>query len=74
MQVQLSKFCNMWDEAALETLGSEFSMMDLMQAQPIVNADGTSIIDYLVFDGNSVVIVPETIEESSTYFKAPWEN
>lgn len=73
MKVKLDKFCNHWDEAALETLGSEFYMMDLMSAQPITNIDGTSILDYLMFDGNMVVEVPETVEQSVAYFKAPWD-
>lgn len=73
MKVKLDKFCNYWDEAALETLGSEFDMMNLMSAQPITNIDGTSILDYLVFDDGLIVEVPEIIEESVAYFKAPWD-
>lgn len=73
MLYTLDKFTNMWDEAALETLGSEFLMMDLLSAQMITNPDGSSLLDYLVFDGESVINVPEKTVEESAYFKAPWD-
>lgn len=73
MLYTLDKFTNMWDEASLETLGSEFLMMDLLSAQMITNSDGSSLLDYLVFDGESVINVPEKTVEESTYFKAPWD-
>ena len=63
----------MWDAAALETLGSEFYMMDLLDAQPITNTDGSSILDYLVFDGEMEIDVPEKVVQEVTYFKAPWD-
>lgn len=31
MKVKLSRFCHYWDEAALETLVSEFEMMNLIK-------------------------------------------
>ena len=73
MKVTLNKFTTMWDEAALETLGSEFYMMDLLDAQPIINPDGSSILDYLVFDGEIEIDVPEKVAQEVTYFKAPWD-
>lgn len=73
MLYTLDKFTTMWDEASLETLGSEFLMMDLLSAQMITNPDGSSLLDYLVFDGESVINVPEKTVEESTYFKAPWD-
>mgnify|MGYP001771585830 FL=1 len=74
MEYKLDKFTTTWDEASLETLGSEFLMIDLMSAQKITNADGASLLDYLVFDGEQVINVPEQIVQESTYFKAPWED
>ena len=74
MRVALNKFTHMWDEASLETLGSEFDMMELISAQPITSADGSSILDYLVFDGNMEVNVPEQTAQEVRYFKAPWDD
>lgn len=74
MEYKLDKFTHMWDEASLECLGSEFLMMDLMDSQMITNADGASNLDYLVFDGEQVIDVPEQIVQEATYFKAPWED
>ena len=73
MDYKLGKFTTTWDEASLECLGSEFLMMDLMAAQKITKADGSSILDYLVFDGEQVITLPEKVVQESTYFKAPWE-
>lgn len=73
MEYKLGKFTTTWDEASLETLGSEFLMMDLLSAQVITNADGSSLLDYLVFDGEQMITLPEQTVEDSTYFKAPWE-
>lgn len=73
MLYTLDKFTTMWDEASLETLGSEFLMMDLLSAQMITNPDGSSLLDYLVFDGERTISVPEKTVDSSTYFKAPWD-
>lgn len=74
MKVKLKKFINYWDEAALATLGSEFYMMDLLGAQTITNADGSSVLDYIVFDDGMGVEVPATVEQGVTYFKAPWDD
>ena len=74
MEYKLGKFTHMWDEASLETLGSEFLMMDLMAAQKITSADGSSILDCLAFDGGQVITLPEKTVQESTYFKAPWED
>ena len=74
MKITLNKFTHMWDEASLETLDSEFDMMDLINAQPITSADGSSILDYLVFDGNMEVEVPEQVTQEARYFKAPWDD
>lgn len=74
MKVKLDKFVNYWDEASLETLGSEFNMMELISAQCISSADGSSILDYLVFDGNMEVEVPEQTTQEVHYFKAPWDD
>ena len=73
MQYRLDKFTTTWDEASLETLGSEFLMMDLLSAQVITNPDGSSLLDYLVFDGEQTIALPEQTVEEATYFKAPWE-
>lgn len=73
MEYKLSKFTTMWDEAALETLGSEFEMMSLLSAQDITEPDGSSILDCLVFEGGMSVSVPEKAVAESTYFRAPWE-
>lgn len=72
MKTKLGKFTYMWDEAALETLDSEFEMSTLMAAQPVTSADGASILDYVIFDGGMEVEVPDKVEELS-YFKAPWD-
>lgn len=74
MKHKLGKFVGTWDEASLETLGSEFSMMELISAQRISSADGSSILDYLVFDGNMEVEVPEQVTQEVRYFKAPWDD
>jgi hypothetical protein len=74
MQYKLDKFTTTWDEAALETLNSEFLMMDLMEAQVITKSDGSSLLDYLVFDGGQTISLPEKTVEESTYFKAPWDS
>ena len=74
MEYKLDKFTTTWDEASLETLESEFLMMDLMSAQKITSADGASLLDYLVFDGGKVITLPEKTVQESTYFKAPWED
>ena len=74
MDYKLDKFTTTWDEASLETLGGEFLMMDLMASQMITNADGSSILDYIVFDGEQVITLPKQTIEQSTYFKAPWED
>ena len=73
MQYKLNEFTTTWDEASLETLGSEFLMMDLMSAQEITQANGSSLLDYLVFDGGQMITLPEKTVEEATYFKAPWE-
>ena len=74
MDYKLGKFTTTWDEASLECLGSEFLMMDLMAAQKITSADGSSILDYLVFGGEQVITLPEKTVQEATYFKAPWED
>jgi hypothetical protein len=74
MKKVLSKFCNHWDEAALETLGSEFQMQSLMQAQSITSIQGDSLLDNISFDDYTEVVVPESLTIESTYFKAPWED
>ena len=74
MEYKLDKFTTTWDEASLECLGSEFQMMDLMASQMITSSDGSSLLDYLVFDGESVINVPEKVVQEATYFKAPWED
>ena len=74
MRTILPKFVNYWDEAALETLGSEFEMMSLMLAQPITNLDGSSILDKVSFDDGTEINVPEEIKETAKYFKAPWDD
>ena len=74
MKVTLNKFTHMWDEASLETLDSEFNMMELILAQPITSANGSSILDYLVFDDTMEVEVPEQITDEVHYFKAPWDD
>lgn len=73
MEYKLGKFTTTWDEASLETLGSEFLLMDLLSAQRITSADGSSLLDYLVFDGEQTITLPEQTVEESTYFKAPWD-
>lgn len=74
MKVKLGEFTNYWDEAALQTLGSEFYMMDLLGAQPITNADGSSILDYLVLDDRAEIVVPDSVGQRVKYFKAPWDD
>lgn len=74
MDYKLGTFTTTWDEASLETLGSEFLMMDLMASQMITKADGSSILDCLVFDGEQVITLPEKTVQEATYFKAPWED
>ena len=74
MDYKLGTFTTTWDEASLETLGSEFLMMDLMSAQKITKADGSSLLDNIVFDGEQVITLPKQTIEQATYFKAPWEN
>ena len=74
MDYKLDKFTTTWDEASLETLGSEFLLMDLMSAQKITSADGASLLDYLVFDGEEVITLPEKTVQEATYFKAPWDD
>lgn len=73
MIYKLNEFTNMWDEAALETLGSEFNMMDLLSAQSITASDGSSILDYVVFDSNTKINVPDSVVQEVKYFKAPWD-
>ena len=73
MKYKLNEFCHYWDEAALEILGSEFAMMDLLAAQPILNSDGSSILDYIVFDSGTEVNIPDSVEQEVQYFKAPWD-
>ena len=73
MKVQLSRFCHYWDEAALETLGSEFNMHLLMQEQIISTVNCESILDDITFDVPPIVNVPDAIVEQSKYFKAPWD-
>lgn len=73
MEYKLDKFTHMWDEASLECLDSEFLMMDLISAQKITKADGSSILDDLVFDGEQMITLPEKTVQESTYFKAPWD-
>lgn len=71
MKVLLDQFITMWDEAAKSTLGSEFRMDSLLAAQNITNADGSSILDNITFDDRIIVEIPT--EETTEYFKAPWE-
>ena len=74
MDYRLDKFTTTWDEASLECLDSEFLMMDLMSAQKITKADGSSLLDCLVFDGEQVITLPDKTVQEATYFKAPWED
>ena len=71
MKVLLDQFITMWDEAAKSTLGSEFRMDSLLVAQNITNKDGSSILDNITFDDRIIVEIP--VEETTEYFKAPWE-
>ena len=73
MKYKLNEFTTMWDEAALETLGSEFNMMDLLAAQFITASNGSSILDYVVFDLNAEINVPDVVVQEVKYFKAPWD-
>ena len=73
MEYKLDQFTTTWDEASLETLGREFLMMDVMSAQKITKADGSSVLDYIVFDGEQVITLPDKTVQEATYFKAPWE-
>lgn len=73
MKTKLGTFTNTWDAAALETLGSEFYMTDLMTAQKVTSATGESILDYLVFDGGLEIEVPDAVIQETEYFKAPWD-
>ena len=73
MKYKLNEFATMWDEAALETLGSEFNMMDLLAAQSITASNGSSILDYVVFDLNTEINVPDAVVQEVKYFKAPWD-
>ena len=73
MKYKLNEFTTMWDEAAIETLGSEFNMMDLLAAQPITASNGSSILDYVVFDLNTEINVPDEVAQEVKYFKAPWD-
>lgn len=73
MQYKLGTFTTTWDEASLECLGSEFLLMDLMDSQMITKADGSSLLDYLVFDGEQMITLPEKTMQEATYFKAPWD-
>ena len=74
MKYTLNEFTTMWDEAALETLGSEVNMMDLLAAQSITSLNGSSILDYLVFDPNTEINVPDSTVQGVKYFKAPWDD
>lgn len=74
MEYKLNQFTTTWDEASLECLGSEFLMMDLMASQMITKADGSSLLDNIVFDGEQIINVPQQVVQESTYFKAPWED
>ncbi len=71
MKVLLDQFITMWDEAAKSTLGSEFRIDSLLAAQNITNEDGSSILDNITFDDRIIVEIPT--EETTEYFKAPWE-
>ena len=73
MKYKLNEFTTMWDEAALETLGSEFNMMYLLAAQDITASNGSSILDYVVFDPNTEINVPDSVAQEVKYFKAPWD-
>ena len=73
MKYKLNEFTTTWDEAALETLGSEFNMMDLLAAQAITASNGSSILDYVVFDLNTTINVPDAVVQEVKYFKAPWD-
>ena len=74
MEYKLDQFTTTWDEASLETLGREFLMMDVMSAQKITKADGSSVLDYIVFDGGQVITLPDKTVQEATYFKAPWDD
>lgn len=74
MDYKLGTFTTTLDEASLETLGSEFLMMDLMASQMITKADGSSLLDNIVFDGEQIINVPQQVVREATYFKAPWED
>ena len=74
MEYKLDQFTTTWDEASLETLGREFLMMDVMSAQKITKADGSSVLDYIVFDGEQVITLPDKTVQEATYFKAPWDD
>lgn len=73
MRYKLSKFCYTWDQAALDTLGSEFDMHALMAAQKVTASSGESILDDILFDGGRIVEVPEQTVQEVQYFKAPWD-
>ena len=73
MKYKLNDFTNMWDAAAFETLSSEFNMMDLLAAQDITASNGSSILDYVVFDSNTEINVPDSVVQEVKYFKAPWD-
>ena len=73
MKYKLNEFTTMWDEASLETLRSEFNMMNLLAAQNITASNGSSILDYVVFDPNTEINIPDSVVQDIKYFKAPWD-
>lgn len=74
MEYKLGKFIVMWDEAALEIYSNEFLMMSLMEDQKVTNADGSSILDNITFDGGMTINVSDTSIKEANYFKAPWDD
>lgn len=69
---KLGSYTHTWDKAALETLGTEFLIDELLNAQSISLANGASVLDDFIFDSNRIVELP-VVESTVNYFKAPWD-
>lgn len=61
----------MWDELALEYLGSEFEASRLLRMQEVKDFD--SVVYSFIVPSGSTIRVDDAAETASNTYPAPWE-
>ena len=60
-----------WDTLALQLLGDEYRLQELMAAQRVASWD-SPVYSFTVEDATTIA-APAAVVEQAAYYKAPWE-